>query len=563
MVVRKLFFACLVCSVACGDSCGKSSEGADAAAVSVAEPPVPQPAGVLAEVSLATPDATWKGVQKTVAGVLSLAPASFGGVLAMTVGADAALGDAIDGSAPAFAVVAGDEKAQAIVVAARLKSEAHARATLTDGDNAKFQASGSEQGIDVLEPKGAPVGWVLGVAHGGFLLAATSRADLGKLGPYAYRTLPTLPVGAMALVAKVPHAAISGPLRAWLSAREADAKQKLVEMDESLRKDHGGRAPDFGDPRALITALDGWAKGRIDTIADMDHGEIDGSVDDEGVGLVMTLTPASSGGSHDLVAAMRPGDASPILELPSGVPLDVLVRGDAADRAANAKDLTDTIKAMTGARLAEPDAKKLELALAAFAEARGDTFAFALGASAPTRGLMATFHTGDDAKSIRAISDLAQVASRPPLFGLLETSLDAKSTKISDADLPPLGAGKLVTVVRKPGASPPLPADVGAAFASKDGRAALGLGLDATALAKAAVAPEHKLAADAKVEKAVSRLGSDVTLAAVVVPTALASAPRSDAIVLGWGKRGGDAFASVEASGGAVRALIPIVTKGF
>ena len=116
-----------------------------------------------------------------------------------------------------------------------------------------------------------------------------------------------------------------------------------------------------------------------------------------------------------------------------------------------------------------------------------------------------------------------------------------------------MGKGRLVTVKRSASPRSLLGPEIGLGFAAKDGLLAVAIGPDPAALMKSAAHAEHTLGADAKVAEAVHALAADASFAAVIVPGALSAAPRSDAVVVGAGRRGDEAFFSASASAGAVR----------
>ncbi len=562
--MRALVLPVFLLFVASCGSCGEH-DAAQAPPPPAAEAPIAAPPGVLAEIALAAPDANWKRAQAMVGGVAALAPATFGGVMAMALGADASLGEQIDGAATARAMVVGDAASARLVWAVHLKSGAKARKALVDGDAAKWSASGEVASIDVVVGAGTPGKgeWVLGLTHGEFLVAAKSRGDLEAFGPYAYRTLPTLAPPAQAASVTVSHAALAGPVAAWLEAQVATSKASLLSMDEALRTSHGGRSPDFGEPRVIVGALGQWASSLVAVTGDLDHVAASLDLAPGGVALDVRMTPAPvAGPSRAYFASLRPGDASALLDAADGAVVTAMLRSDATARSQNAADLADTIIQMSDGRLAPGDAKSLTAGLGAFAKERGDFVVAAVGAAAP-RGLLVTTRVASDVAGCRALGQVVDACTRPPLYGLIEGALDAQSLKSASVDFDGVGKGRLVTVKRSASPRSLLGPEIGLGFAAKDGLLAVAIGPDPAALMKSAAHAEHTFGADAKVAEAVHALAADASFAAVIVPGALSAAPRSDAVVVGAGRRGDEAFFSASASAGAVRQLASMLIRGL
>lgn len=557
MNVRSLVFLGVLGLCSCG-SCDKQSPPAPV--VVAAEPPIPPPPNVLAELTLGTPDDTWKAVQSLIGGPAMLAPPTFGGLLFAQ--ADATLGDKIDTKLPVFGLAVGDPDGVRLVWCAHAKQGAFAslRSALADADNAKFKAAGSEQSIDVLEPLGTAKR-VIGLAHGDYVLFATSRADIAAFGPYAYRTLPTKPIPKQAIVATLSHDALSGPLRTAITKQSKSLHDRLTSFDDELRKDHGGRDPDFGDPRPLIDVLDRWTAAIGDAAGDMDHAELDADADADGVHATLTLSPPKTDGpARQLVASMHPGDVSPLLDAPRDMLVQAMFRSDADERAANATGVATTMHAVTEKQLPEKDAKRLADALQSLAQARGDYFMLSLAIRGAARGLAVTTHVGDDAKATSAVGTLVDQSTHPPLYALLQSALSIKTNKTTSKDLGALGTGKLLTFDRD--AKDFLGPTWQVAYASKGGLMGIAISPDAPTYLGAVVAPEHKLSSDPKASAAIGKLGRDCTFAAVLVPSALNASPGSDPVVLGWGKRGDDAFLSADAATNAARQLLVQIATG-
>ncbi|HWL85992.1 MAG TPA: hypothetical protein VNO21_09330, partial [Polyangiaceae bacterium] len=260
---------------------GRSDASLDAA-VSI-ESPVPVPEGLLAEAVVLDPNASWGRVQRGTGGALALMPMNIGGLVTSLAALDPALGPEVDGAAPAFGAVAvGASGALATgdvsyACAVHLLDERRTRGTLFEGPNARYVAR-EAYGMTLvsLAPSAASAAlpMAIAVSHGGFLVAARNEADLGRLGPYVSRTLPgrTRPNAAMAI--DIPRSALGGPISPALLSLWSSFRTEMERQDARMREAHGGRAPDFGDPRAIVEMSDAFVKDKVGILADLDHARI-------------------------------------------------------------------------------------------------------------------------------------------------------------------------------------------------------------------------------------------------------------------------------------------------
>ncbi len=549
IVVRSLVIAAAIALCSCG-SCDHAE--APPPVSTSAEPPIPAPPNVLAEVAFSTPDDTWRAVQTMIGGPAMLAPATVGGLL---VGGDPIAADKVDTRLPVFGLVVGNKDSVRFVwcAHARANSLASLKSALAESESAKFKVAASEQSIEVLEARGAGKR-VIGLAHGDFVVFASSREDLVSFGPYAYRTLPTRPAQKPAMRATLGHDVLASAVHDWIADESSGVHNQLASFDEELRKDHGGRAPDFGDPRALIGVIDRWSSGTNDAVSDMDHAEVDADIDAAGVRATITLSPPKKdGAAHTLVSSMHPGDAAPLLDVSQGMILQALVRSDVDERAANAVGVANTLRAVADTKLSGADDKKLTAAMDTFSKTRGDYFILSAGFKPTVRGLSVVMHVADDTKAAQSLGVMVDQATRPPFYDPLRAALSIASNKTADKDLGVLGQGKLLTFTRD--ANDFFGPTLDIAYAAKSGLAGVAVGSDATALLVMATAPDHKLSEDARTKAAIDTLGRDCTIAAVLIPGLLAAQQGNDPVVVGWGKRGDDAFLSIDAATNAARQL--------
>jgi hypothetical protein len=381
------------------NGCGNKEAAVQDAGV---EPPVAAPEGVLAEAVLATPDATWTRFQRGVGGLLAIMAPTIGGLVASVAGADPALGPEIDGGAPAYGIISGSPPS--LVLCLRARNAGRAKEILA-GDGGRFRAAGETGSLALFEPTGN--GYAIGVASSGWVLVGKTKDDVGKLGPYAYRTLPTRPLPKANVHVDFTHDAFAKWLGAFAGAKWSDAKTFLLAKDADMRAAHGGREPDFGDARAIVDLLDGWVKSRSDALADVDTGMLDVDIADDAIHGSLGLAPGG-GPSKTLSEAMRPGRIT-IGPLPSDTLLAVAMHDDLASRKDTAKDLGDGVGRVLGKRLGETDVKQVGAALDAFASAHGDWLGLGIGRT----GTLVRTPAGD--KADEATKNLVAVLEKPAL----------------------------------------------------------------------------------------------------------------------------------------------------
>ena len=537
------------------------SDASPGSTATAAEPPVPAPTGLLAEAVLPTPDATWKQVQANVGGFLSLAAPSFAGVVGSTMGAPeiAALAD---GAAVAYAAFGdGPDGALHYVVVVHLGRPEAAVGALTDGETARFVRAGEDEAITVLLPRGG-TSPALGVAHGGFLLIATSRDDLKHLGPYAYRTLPSRPAPTSPLVVTIPRDSVTGPVTRLVTAKWESVKADLLAKDDEQRQAHGGREPDLGDPRAFVATLDGHVKEWLGALTDADHAELTFTLPEASLGGELLLFPRGEGPTKKFTDGLHTGDTAQLAAVPDSALVALEVRSDGAERAQTAKDTALALTGVLGARQPASDAKELAATLDAWAQARGDSFTVAV-VGALARGLLVRARVSDEGQGAKAFEALVRRLDHPGVRDLAKTLLGFKSLRVAPQSVPGIGSGMLGTMERDAsGPRAPTPATMNVFWSAQRGDLVALAAEDAPSLAPALFVPPRTLGDDARIHDALGRVGQDGSIVGVLRPFLSAASPRSDSAVFAVGRRGDRAMLRAEASGAFVREVMRRASSG-
>jgi len=507
-------------------------------AVPVAETPapveaaVPAPAGLVAEASCARPDATWHKVQAAVGGVLLLAPPTFRELLAAVAGVPS-LASVVDDGSPVYAAVS---ESGGWVVAARAVSAQRARSTL-EADSASGLRVDSHAGkMDVLA---APRTWV-GLA-GTWVVVASDRDALTTLGPYAYRTLPTLPPPKADLVATVSHAELDGPIRAMLGARWAALRAWLLAKDDEQRRDHGGREPDLGDPKALVAELDAIEKTYESRVAAMDRADAALDLDDDGAHLRVTLAAPRAGDVATWVDDLEGGSPQPLASSSGEALATIFWRSDPNDRARAAKEANDTLERVLGDRLPASDRAKLGAALESIAKARAGWALVSVSGGAES-GVLLRLATNDASAIAATVEGVVDLAKQPSWAKWDADALGV--TKIARTSSHATFDGARGTIR--------------AAWSPRPGELDLAAGVDAdTVLASAA--PPLALASDPKVAAWLRTLGGSVVWAAVARPLLVAPSPRSDPALVAFLHGHRSVVLDARASNVLVREIVALV----
>ncbi|WP_394848322.1 hypothetical protein LZC95_12775 [Pendulispora brunnea] len=562
------FLVIVVAGLTACQACGKSDAAPDAAAA--IEPPVPAPDGLLAEAVVIDPNASWGKVQRGTGGALALMPMTLGGLLTSLASLDPGLGPEIDGTAPAFgalaAAPAGPEGPLSFAIAVRLLDERRTRGTLFEGQNARY-APHDAAGFTVLGAKaGAPaMPAAVAVARGGFLVVARTEADLTRLGPYVTRTLPAKPPPSGSIAIEAPRSAFTGPFGPYLTSLWSQFRADMEQKDARMREAHGGKAPDFGDPRAIVEMSDTFVKGKLGILGDLERVRLVIDPSEEGLRIAGTFTPASPDGpAAQTVRAMHAGDAAPLLDVPKASATALLLRSDAKERQEGAHDASVAVAKALGDRIDADGREKLERALADWSKGRGDVLSVAWVGS----GLLLRAPATDAESASRAVRGLVALADKPAFKGPLETFLQMKQVTTSQVEVPGLGKVEQALLTRtepkdpkaKTAAAAALPKKAGVAWAVHGGAPQIDVAVaeDPVAVLREVAENPAKAGDDADFAGAVKRLGSDVSLALVLRRGALdpARAGGGLALVVGWGRAGNDARVTVEASHAFARELI-------
>src|SRR5262249_17983287 len=152
-----------------------------------------------------------------------------------------------------------------------------------------------------------------------YLLCAKTEAPLRSAGPFVARTVaPSIKDGeAFELVA--PKAALAGPLAKTARAAFAALRERWIVSDAAERRDHGGRAPDFGDPVPVIDSVSGVATDVVEILESAAVLRLTAALADASPLVRIELVPDVAGRARDFTNELPVGDLAPLLALPRWV----------------------------------------------------------------------------------------------------------------------------------------------------------------------------------------------------------------------------------------------------
>jgi hypothetical protein len=558
---RFLALASTLALAGCG-SCSKTTSRtvAPADAGLTDESPVPAPEGLLFEAWLRAPDAAWARLQHGASGALAILPSTIGQLACGLAGLDSDVAPLVDGRATSLAVVAERGRGDvAWALALPLRDDARAATVLLSGDAARYSAR-TERGLRIVSRVDVPLETSVALTHGWLLLARDESALLA-LGPYATRTLPSKPAPSSSAfaVASASSSALAGPITAAASAEWDDARAWLSARDEEQRSRHGGRAPDFGDPRAILETLDGVVRRRIALLSEARGAKLELDVGDDDVRADLTVAPGEGRPpAESFVDTMHPGDTRPLARAPAESIVALMLRDDAAERDASARALETAVASSLGDRLKHDDARAVHTALEDWARGRGDWLTAAL-AWGKTRGLWIRTPATDGHATPHAVRELVSLLQRPVFGDPVAAALSLGPASIGSADVPSFGSATVATFPPRGGPREPKAPALGVAWGVHDADLLLAIGDAAPQLLAAQATPAATLGDDPVIARAIADLGSDAAFSLVAQPLRLDPARAevgSAPAVIAVGRRGGDLWARLELADGLLRELV-------
>lgn len=371
--MRRFFPYLLALSLAAAAGCKDTPSVGPAPAASLA--PVPQPAGLVAEMLIPKPAQTWNRVRTLIGGPAMMLPQSFGMGAAMLLGLSPKVADLIDADVPAVGAVTSDGAVELAVVAIHVRDGQKVIDDMTVGPQAKHLARpDAVSKVTLIEPKPGETSLSVSMGvTGNYLLLGYAPDALLKVGPYAARTVTTRAMPSEDVVLVSNHDALGGPVRSRIRNWWRESKKALEDADQRDREKHGGSAPTFGDPKAALAKADQTFSSLFALLGDLSEARVALTMDDAGAHLAARVTPSTKDGPASVeIGALTVGDAKPLAELPEEVSLAVLTRDSLEIRKRGADDQMIAVDNLFQGKLGDEDKKKVRELLDIWTKGRGD-----------------------------------------------------------------------------------------------------------------------------------------------------------------------------------------------
>jgi hypothetical protein len=519
----------------------------------VAEPAVPAPDTLLAEVTLRDPDDFWSRL-RAAGGPLMTMPATAGQAIASLTHVESRLGNLVDGAAPFYAAIGEGSQGTAFAVAMRLRDPVGAPTVLFEGTPARYTRQAADGMTVLVAPDGVGTSSVVALSPSGFLVIASSKAELATLGAYAARTLPAgAPASASVEVrAAKPALARAGTLATGLTGR-------LVAMLSGAAR---ALTPAGVDSAALVTCLGPATRNQVALLGDLADATLDIDTGASEVHGTVTLTPRpGENPARARFAAMHPGDAAPLLDVPRDATNAWFVSDTSAERMEDLSTTVPCVERALGPLLDDTGRAALEAALGAWGKGRGDWEVGALVGDGRANGLVLRAPVTDADAATHALSGLADVVRRSPFGDGVQQLFGVKGGELQDMDAGLLGHATVLTFASA--GRGPRAAAMGGPTAPPIGLAwTVGTEIDFGAgqspgdlltLARA----NPTLGSEPSSAKAVRALGTNATFAAVLRPFDCCSTGGAGSvpIVFGWGRQGDAGWSRIEVGYGLLANL--------
>lgn len=544
--------------------CSKKKE---AEIIPVQPAAIAAPAGLVSEITIARPGATWTKLRAAIGGPAMILPSSFGMLASTVFDLPNTTAELFDPEIPALGAVVEEGERFAVVLAFHVKDGPKLAELASTGEDAVYtKRSDAESGVTLLSPKDDEPGPALGIS-GNYLTIAARDTDLTRFAPFVTRTLPARPVPEEDIVALAPQAGIDHIAKLVRTGWE-DWKAQSAVFEALMQTQLGDGAASGPEVDYLATQTE---KG-VAFLDDLSEARVSLSIKSEFVHFDLKAKPKSGDGAATrALAAMAPGDAKPLLALPAASVLALTYRDTKESRVEAAGDQLALIeKSFTDILPAAEKAKYAE-SLRAWASSRGDWLSLGvLYANGDTAALVRSA-VSDAAGLDRAISEsLHRFATVPafsqilaPILGPYKLSSPSTKPGPKSVRLSRRGGGESIALL--PSANFPKEFDL--AWDVNENEMVAAMGKDAKSLV--AKIPTPSFAESPAIAKLLGSLEGDVGFALLAQPRKIVAeltgktAPEEAPVLLAVGRNGTkEAWLRVDMSQFALRDLA-MMMSGF
>lgn len=526
-------------------ACSRRGE-APAPPASQKPPEVAPPVGLLGELTVPDPRRLWTSLRKLGGSRADALPSSFELALFTAIDLPPRVAGYIHPETPVLGLLLAPPNAPtSFVLGVRTVRGAELVKELTSGANPAFNSAGNGSPVTILVgQKPTPL---LAVVDD-WLLVGLNTGALIAGGPYlahglAKKRLPPAP-----LRFEVKRGALSGPLSQAVKERWAALRTGLSQRADSARAERG-RAPDFGDPAAVLGLADGSVGALLELLASSERLSLELTPDADRLELSLSVVPVAKGALAESLETLEVGPLDPLLALPKNVVLATLSRSSEAERSAAAERPADALRSVLGERLSEKDAAPLADALRSYHRGRGTVSVLGLLGN---RTLFLRQDARDPKELERGLRGILRMLRTPALAEPLAPLVGKVNFRESETRVTGVEGPVQRIQVSQPGPQSP-------------GVEVLVHVRGASALTVAQAAPSDALAVLTRTEEATLAKTPLEKLAAGRTPAALAayadlamlrpSAGPAPALAV-LGKKGGEAHLELELSAPACAALV-------
>jgi hypothetical protein len=513
------------------------------------EPPVPAPANLIAEGTLRDPDAFWKRLRDGAGPELARMPDSAAGSILGWAGADPSLGAVVAGDLPFHLALGDAPDGTAFAVAMKIRDLGGVRASLVEGETARYRAEDVGGMIHLVPREGAPPGVALAVSWSGYLVLASSAADLGTLGAYATRTLPTKAPPMSSFELRMAPQALD---RVGQKAPDFAAKATAI-----LAAAARSLLPPEVDATVLAACFTPRLHDAAAAMGDLAEAVVDADAAGDGtVRAAATLTPKpGANAARARLEGIHPGDTAPLLDAPRDAMAAFFWSDAAQERVDDATSLGECVARALASILGNQGTPILARALVAWARGRGDWLTASVVAKPSLAGLVVRTPISDRDSVSASLRGFVELASRPAVSDAMRRLLPLRAGAVESIQVPRVGNASVLmfparpvvgrTTTEPPPEGPGL-APPGVAWAVDAREVDIGLGQTPANLL-ALARPTATWGENAVFGGAIRAFGADASFALVFAPPGCCTTDRaaSAPAIVGWGRHGENGWANL------------------
>jgi len=424
------------------------------------------PASLVAELSLGNPKETWLRARALGGDLAQVLPSSLPVLLATSLSLPPSAAGSLDETVPMVGVVLSRPGASEpdVVLGMHVLSGAELVASLTLGDGAKFRKL--ELGPRVVRllaaPGSAEPNGAIGVS-GNYLLLASGVDALREGARFVAESVSKRARKEPGLTLRAGEGVLKGSLTSRLRAAWQARRAALAASDRAER-DAKGRAPDFADPQVLLAGADSTVESWLAVLESSKELSLELAPEGDRLRAELQLAPGAEGAAALLSRELVVGSAAPLLDLPAGARLGLLLRGEAQP---GSTGVGASVAKLFGERLAERDSAKLVQAFDDFARSRhgASVLGFVPG-PAPALVLRCELSSGDGFSD--SVAELLALLQLPAIRGWLGELVGTPT--LEPAKSPP-GERRATLRFRRAGrlAQAPLPKALSVSWRARDG----------------------------------------------------------------------------------------------